>query len=390
MKNIVIFVSYFNYIQNWIAPLYPFLKKKGYKIVIIHMQSLSFGIAPNSSIDKKYITYDIGKMSINNIIKVLIKFKPSAIVFFHFKSFADYIILRISKLIGIKSIYVQHGLYYDKVFKFVIARNISSFLRYIFHFIQYFQLVLKSKRNVFNELHLVYRFLKNNELIETRYDYAVLYSPYSFKIIQNKFQFGVNQVKYSGYPIYEIQREQPKFQENIHSSNRKKVLFIQEKYIPAHTSISYKEEYEYFRMIIEKCKKFNYEFVMRLHPRVDHEFYIKMLAPEKIIIDNEKSLVEQINLSRLVIGNMSTALFGAVLQKKPIIILFYPGFTPLTNIFKEIGLLANDFNELESIIKRPEIWDKKIPLYANFIDKYIGRNNSFEHQAKTVIDIINK
>ena len=131
MKNIVIFVSYFNYIQNWIAPLYPFLKKKGYKIVIIHMQSLSFGIAPNSSIDKKYITYDIGKMSINNIIKVLIKFKPSAIVFFHFKSFADYIILRISKLIGIKSIYVQHGLYYDKVFKFVIARNIFTHLQLI-------------------------------------------------------------------------------------------------------------------------------------------------------------------------------------------------------------------------------------------------------------------
>ena len=238
--------------------------------------------------------------------------------------------------------------------------GLLSFLRYIFHFKQYFQLIIKNKTNLINELYLAYRYFKKNELIETKYDFAILYSPYSLGVIEKKFHFDENQVKYSGYPIYKLQKELYEFQRSKHSSKGKKVLFLQERFIPAHTSISYEEEFEYFKKIIDMCKKSEYEFVMRLHPRVDHDFYKQMLASENIIIDNEKSLAEQITSSDLVVGNMSTALFGALLEKKPVVILFYPNFIPLIEIFQEVGLFADNFDELEEILKMPEVWDNKI------------------------------
>ena len=160
MNNVIIFVPYLNFVETWIDPIYPFLKRNGYNIIILHIQSLSFGVAHNSEIDKKYITYDIGKMSISNVERLLVKLNPEVIIFFHFKSFADFLVLRISKHLGIKSIYIQHGLYYSKVFKFVIAKKGSSFLRYIFHLKQYIQLIIKNKKNVMNELYLAYRYLK--------------------------------------------------------------------------------------------------------------------------------------------------------------------------------------------------------------------------------------
>ena len=59
MKTIIFFVNYLNFIKNWIDPIYPFLKNKGYNIVILHIQSLSFGVAPNASLDDdKYTIYD--------------------------------------------------------------------------------------------------------------------------------------------------------------------------------------------------------------------------------------------------------------------------------------------------------------------------------------------
>ena len=389
MKNLVIFVPYLNYIQTWVDPISPFLKQNDFNILILHCQSLSFGIAPYSDVDNECVAYDIGKMSIINIERLLIKIQPAAIIFFHFKSFADFIMLRISKHFDIKSIYIQHGLYYSKVFKFVKAKRLSSFLRYTFHLLQYVQLLLKAKLGVWKELKIAYRFFTKNELVESKYDHVILYSPYSLGIIQRRFNFKESQVKYSGYPIYRLQNDLIKIKNSTPPVDDKKILFIQEKFIPAHTSIGFDEEFQYFKNIIDICTKLGYEIEMRLHPRVDHDFYRRMLSSEAVVIDNNQSLEQQIASSDLIVGNMSTALFGAVLQKKTIIILYYPDFKPLTDIFTGIGSVANTLGEFKELLKRPDKLGLKLPLYDDFIDKYIGINNSYEHLATTIMDSIN-
>ena len=48
MKTIVFFIPTLDFVKNWIDPLYPFLEERGFKIVIMHINSLNFGIAKNT------------------------------------------------------------------------------------------------------------------------------------------------------------------------------------------------------------------------------------------------------------------------------------------------------------------------------------------------------
>lgn len=376
--------------KNWIDPIRPFLENNDVNIVILHMHSLRFGDQPVSGSSTKYKSYDIGKLKIKKIISLLVKLQPDIVIFFHFKSFADYIVLRFTKLLNIKSIYLQHGVYCSNVFNFVNTSHLSSISRYFFHLIQYFQFIFIKPKNIINEFCLVIKFFLKNDLKGTKYDYTILYSKYSLDYIQDKFCFEKNQIRYSGFPLYKFQDQLAKDHSSIlnQPKKEKRVLFLQGKIIPAHTSISYDQEYEYFKTIINICVKYNYNITMRLHPRVDHEFYNKMLADDEVKIEHHISLYDQILVADIIIGNMSTALFGAVIYKKPIITIFYPGFKILTDIFDEIAIKAANYNCLDIILKSPDEWDKKLSLYEGFIDKYIGRNNSYEHQAKVISKII--
>ena len=386
MSTIIIFISSLTYVKNWIDPLHQFFSKNNINVIIFHMHSLRYEdkSIPESSIE--YVSYDIGRLNIKKVIALLEKQRPDAVLFFHFKSFADYIVLRLTKLLNIRSIYLQHGAYSSKVFNFVTVSKVSGLKRYLFHFRQFVQFIFVKSVNIVNELNLVIKYFINNNLKGTKYNYTILYSKYNLDYIQEKFSFNEEQVRYSGFPVVQFQ-DQLKSTTNL-SKKEKRILFLQEKMIPAYTTISFNQEHEYFQNIINKCVKYNYNITMRLHPRVDYEFYNKMLENDEITIDNDTSLFNQILAADFIIGNMSTALYAAVINKKPIITIFYPNFKKITNIFNEIAINAPDYNTLENIFQSPNKWNKKLSLYDDFIDKYIGRNNSYENQVKTILDLI--
>jgi len=386
MKTIIIFINSLTYVKNWIDPLYPFLSKKDINIIIFHMHSLRFGDQPVSEPSIKYQSYDIGKIKIRKVILLFENLRPDAVIFFHFKSFADYMVLRITKLLNIRSIYLQHGIFCSKVFNFVTVSIVSSLKRYFFHFRQFVQFIFIKSVNIVSELNLVIRYFFNNNLKGTKYDHAILYSKYNLDYIQENFCFNEDQVKYSGFPAVQFQ-DQLTSTINL-SKKEKRILFLQEKMIPAHTSISYDQEHKYFRTVINISVKYNFKITMRLHPRVDHEFYNKMLSDDEVNVDNHTSLYDQILSADIIIGNMSTALFAAVINKKPIITIFYPGFKPLTDIFDKIAIKAPNYNSLEKIFQSPDKWAEKLNIYDDFIDKYIGGNNTYEYQAQTILDLI--
>ena len=386
MSTIIIFISSLTYVKNWIDPLHLFFRKKDINVIIFHMHSLRYEdkSIPESSIE--YVSYDIGRLNIKKVIELLEKQRPDAVLFFHFKSFADYIVLRLTKLLNIRSIYLQHGIYSSKVFNFVTVSKVSGLKRYLFHFRQFVQFIFIKSVNIVSELNLVIRYFFNNNLKGTKYDHAILYSKYNLDYIQENFCFNEDQVKYSGFPAVQFQ-DQLTSTINL-SKKEKRILFLQEKMIPAHTSISYDQEHKYFRTVINISVKYNFKITMRLHPRVDHEFYNKMLSDDEVNVDNHTSLYDQILSADIIIGNMSTALFAAVINKKPIITIFYPGFKPLTDIFDKIAIKAPNYNSLDNIFQSPDMWMEKLSIYDDFIDKYIGRNNSYENQANTILKLI--
>lgn len=392
MKNIIFFVPYLNFINNWIDPIFPFLAEKGYNVVILHIQSLSFGIAPRSFNNKmNYGIYDVGKVNIKFIISLFRKLNPEAIVFLHFKSFADFLMLRLSKSCGLKTIYIQHGLFGNNIFKFIFKNKKSSILRYMYLTRLYIQLLHLETNHIVKELHIARYYFFYNNYRGTKCDYAILYSEENLKFIQKMFDFSKNQVKFSGYPLVKYQRDLNFNSIEKNAAKKTKVFFIKENMIPFHSDIGYEEEKEYFRRIIAICAKLNYELILKLHPREEKLFYDNLLHGENIkIMQGEVSLHELIEQADIVIGHVSTALFGAILLRKPIIILYYPGFKSdkITNMYETVGQKANSDDELYEILAHPETWDQKIRFYDNFIEERIGENNSYEHQAMTIIKVM--
>ena len=57
-------------------------------------------------------------------------------------------------------------------------------------------------------------------------------------------------------------------------------------------------------------------------------------------------------------------------------------------MYETVGQKANSVDELYEILAHPETWDQKIRFYDNFIEEKIGENNSYEHQAMTIISVM--
>ena len=152
---LIIFITSLTYVKNWIDPLHQFFRRKNINIIIFHIHSLRFDdkLIPESSLE--YESYEIGRLNIKKVIALLVKIRPDAVLFFHFKSFSEYIVLRLTKLLNIRSIYLQHGLYSSKVFNFVTASKLSSLKRYLFHLKQFVQLIILKSVNIVSELNLV-------------------------------------------------------------------------------------------------------------------------------------------------------------------------------------------------------------------------------------------
>ena len=379
-----------NYIKNWIDPLLPFFTHKNYKIIIYSVQKLNSHQKVNGDIDtNKYVIYDISYWSARQLIISIKNINADAAIFFHFKSFFDFIMLRITKNAGIKSIYVQHGLYYSTVFSFVSGNLKSSVVRYFFLIIKYFQYLLYTN-SITDELSLAYKFFNSNDLTRSKFDHAILYSYNSLKFIQNKFRFNKEEVVYSGYPVFHYSNEI-----TLNSKNTKpfgggrNILFIQERFIPGHTHISNKQELEYFSKIKSKCDLAGCNLTFRLHPRIDHKKYKENLSQLGINVSNEVNLSHQIDSFDIIVGHLSTTLYAAVLLKKPIVTLFYPGFVPKIKVYKNIALEANDFDSFFEILENPTRWNKNISLYDDYIESNIGINNSYEHLSECILNIIN-
>ena len=386
--KLVIFIPQLNYINNWIEPIRKILHNYNVNIFICHAQSLY----PEQQIDNlspEYYYFDVNLSGFTELIEFLRNENFDAALFYHFKSFFDFIMLRVTKALGIKSIYLQHGLYYDTVFTFITGNYSNSFKKYFCLLIVYAQFLKYVNYNA-REFEFTIRFFRSNDMTRSKFDYAILYSPGNLEYIQEKFQFMKEQVLYSGYPvskrIHDI--EEPEIDKYPDGKYIQNILFIQERFIPAHSDISYEDELGYFEEINKICKYAGYDLCFRLHPRVNQKKYKRNLNSIGIKVENQKIMIEQVRSSSLIIGHLSTALNTAVILRKPIVSLFYPGFTPISNVYENVAHYIKNFESLRLFLKSPELWDNKICNYDKYRAKYIGFNNSFESQSNTIFSLI--
>lgn len=384
-RNIIFVISYLDRVKDWIDPIHPFLKEAKFRVYILHMQSLSFGFAKEHvQVNPDYTAIDIGKLSTYEITKLIKEINPVVINSFTFRSLYDILLLRISQVIGYKTVLIQHGLIIDEAFVFTAVNKISSFKRYYWLCKKLFQFLIGLKIDRISEFSDFYSSIAHNDFKSIKHDYCILYSEYYFQMMKKHIHFNPMQVHYSGFPLAQKESDLINTNDDIYYNT---ILFIHQplnkvNYVTDNTEI------EYLKNISKICNQNNYQMILRMHPRDDADLYHKELENSNVRLDIENNLIESVRKSDLILGQYSTALYAAIILKKPIVITYYPGYDMTNNVFSSVAMFAKDGNELDEIIKRKNVWNNTLHKYDQYIEKYVGNYNSYESQIITLTKIV--
>jgi len=374
-----------------VDPVYPFLKCLGYSLIIIHADSLTKDVSGHTiDYHKEYKLIDIGKKGVKLTIKLIKQLNPIAIIIPGFRGLLDLLMIRIGKFISIKTIYLEHGLTNEFHLKFAMANKKASVNRYLRITKMFLNFLLINPKSFLNELKIVYLSMFKTNYKLTKFDYAIFYAKNGVDFLNQAFSFDKKQVFYSGYPFVNNIKDLHSVSCDKEINTNKKILYIHQPFIiDGLSKISYQEETQHFIQISNVFNQFNYDFILQLHPRDSIEMYNRLLAQTNIIIKQSKNLCELFEDCNIMMGFDSTALFVGIALYKPLIILDYPRSRSFNKtLMEDISIRINNLNELCGILNSPDNLKINLQKYDRFIDEYIGRNNSFEHQAHTIDRII--
>ena len=148
-------------------------------------------------------------------------------------------------------------------------------------------------------------------------------------------------------------------------------------------------EQKFYNELVIICTKNNRKLNILLHPK-DKKKRFNFINNPNVNIYQNYDFTQLILRSNVIIGHYSTLLFAAILMYKPIVTIPFPGVIFPVNLFDDITFKVNKLFELKSILNQ----QKKISIdklkYDEFIERYIGKNNTYEHQAGILIKLIRK
>ena len=107
MKNIVFYVHRTGLLGYFVNPICSFLKEK-YDITVFHLDKRN-GFSSHGNGD--YKTVDLSDFSVDEIQQTLKKLAPEAVILLGFVSIYELLMLRIATDFGLKTIYLEHGIF---------------------------------------------------------------------------------------------------------------------------------------------------------------------------------------------------------------------------------------------------------------------------------------
>ncbi|MCL2074014.1 MAG: alpha-2,8-polysialyltransferase family protein [Marinilabiliaceae bacterium] len=381
MKEVVIYVHSTSLWSYFVEPLYNFISKE-FNITILNLDKKT---KCKSNYNKSYNIIDISDYSIKQIQKFLTNINPIAVILLNYISIYELLIQRIAKNLGIKTIYLEHGIFsktkitsqFKKMFisfKFVAQKNIFFLGKYVSF--------IYNNKYKFKEFAILINCVLKKNYIQTPFDKAIFFSEYGYIITNPFFLYNPEDVVFCGYPFTLTNSEYQEYlelRENKEEIQDNKAIYIHQPFILDNlVSCGYEQEKELILSFAEKVNKKGFSFEILLHPRESLERYKKLFAENKITIKQNINGKEFANYS-LVIGHYSTALFYPVFFNIPISIEDY-----FKNEFSKNSVFAtlnyNKFSNRNDLLEH----------YNDFRNKTIGVNNcSFENIAKILSDILN-
>lgn len=324
MRKIFFYIHKTGILDYFINPICKFLTEK-YDITILHLNKR------NGFPDKKYDNLhliDISDYSSQQIIQLLQENSPSLFVLPGFISIYELYMLRMAKMLGIPTLFLEHGIYsqqtaniaYNKVLStqafHVIHRNLYFLYRYL-------ELACKS-RNWKEEMTVLYRAIRRKDYSSTQFSRAMFFAPYGYEHINSHFGYKENQIEYIGYPLVDTNQEYNRIQQlatnNLHNGT---AIYIHQPFIKDMlTRWDYNREKEMLTQLNNEVKQQGLSLTVSLHPRESIEHYKQLYSDTDITIKYVDNKEEYAQCS-LAIGHYSTALIYPLFFEKPIWIIDY-------------------------------------------------------------------
>lgn len=368
----VIFVLYHpSELTNWVVKLLPYLDEC--HVSVFHIASLHH-------VETKKISgvdlYDISKKSYKNLVSLIDMINPAKVVFLSFRSLMELVLQRICMGLGIRTFYLEHGLFSNDTLRFRVNKLRKEwgcvFRRQWCFWKLSFECILHSSSKV-KEVSLFYRVYKQGRFYLCPFDFYYLFSMRSYEMMTKvyRIRLGVN-VELVGYPIF-VDSRQKKLSETAISTNGG-VLYVHQPLISdGLASISYEEEKEYLVEIANKVNEHYGSLTILLHPRSDVDEYRKRFRNTGINVIQSPNNFLLFADKALIIGHYSTALLYGLYFEKPTIVLDYP-------------TTRNDssFNQFFTYIKRIDDLDKmSVECCSRDSKTYmLGSINTFEYIAR--------
>lgn len=397
-KCIAFYVGFTTTLSNWIDPVTPFLHRLGFRIIVLHIDSLNFGFRTGMQpIERAYETYDIASAGLKGLIHFMKEQNISTIFMLAgLRSLMELLLIRSARMLGIKTVYLQHGLHTDDVTKFAIlkmktalVRRLPRVARHLYTLGMFLGFAAFHAQGTMKELKALRSFYLNKDNDQRRYDYALVYAHHYAEFMKSYFGYNDDQIFYSGYPVTQSEEDLLKVSHPFRSKGRKRVLFLHSNFISSGlTDITHEEERDYFHRIASMCRSFDYDLVIRIHPRDSLDEYRRHFQDISLDVQQSGDLLELVKDFDLIISQYSTALFSCILLNKPIVFMYYPGANMSSLVFKDIAFTANRDEELLLILESPNTWSGNLGKYNDFIHDFIGTGNSFEHQVMVMESIV--
>ncbi len=375
MENIVFYIHRTGLLSYYINPICEYLSKN-YRIIVLHLDKCNgYHYAPEKS--SLYDTIDLSGKSAKSIECLLKELKPKALVNLGFISIYELLMLRICKTLGIKTIFLEHGLYSKETSSLPFRKMIHNFgptVKKNLNFLSlYLQFIIMSKNSKY-ELSVFWRCFRKKEYYVSKFDRALFFADYGYQKISDFFHYKNNEVDFICYPLANTNREFSHYEEiaKLPHNNDGKATFIHQPFIlDGLANWSYDDEKTYVLELANRLKQYGYELSVQLHPREDIDRYKKLYQGTGVDIIYGMNRVDFKKYS-LVVGCYSTALLYPIFFKIPVIIVDYP------DVFEAKGSLFYPVS-CSLPIKEEEIL---VSQYDEFCNEYLGTGNcSFENIA---------
>lgn len=373
MKKIVFYVHRTGLLGYFVNPICSFLKEK-YDITVFHLDKRN-GYSSHGNGD--YKTIDLSDFSIDEIQQTLKELAPNAVILLGFVSIYELLMLRIATDLGIKTIYLEHGIYSKETSSLPLSKIINKFwdtMTKNLFFLRQYRNFIQLSSNPKQEKQLFKQCIIKKDYCGSKFSKALFFSNYGYRQINKFFHYDERHVDFTCYPLTYDNEGFKELEALVHMplTEKKNAILIHQPFILDRlVNWGYEAEREYFVKIATEIEKYGYKLTLLIHPRENVKKYRKLYETFNIIIKQNINKKEYKEYS-LAIGHYSTALLYPVFLHIPLLIIDYGD---------KIKAIDSTFYPLSCSLPI-EVSEESKQKNNEFIKDYIGMSEcSFEHVA---------